>query len=225
MFMVGDSQSWVLASGLDPWESDFGVIVQPSPGVGCGIGGNTPIRYLGLEQDARAGCTQWRAALRPIADKFRPNVTIIVGGAADLSDRVLPGTSTWSQIGEPDYDDWLKKEFADFVDSIHIPGTPIIWFSTPDINPPYVVGETGIPPFVEADPERTRRYNELIAEYAAGDERVVFADFAQAVKAHPGGQFESKMRPDGAHIDLAQAPELVLWIDGIVRAALSGELR
>ncbi len=225
LFMVGDSQSWVLASGLDPWERENGVVVQPSPGVGCGIGGNTPIRYLGVEQDARPGCTQWRSALRPIADKFRPNATIIIGGAADLSDRVLPGTSTWSRIGEAEYDDWLRQEFAAFVDAIHVPGTPIIWFSTPDIDPPYVAGETGIPPFVEADPERTRRYNELIAEYAALDDRVFFADFATVVKAHPGGQFEPKMRPDRAHIDLAEAPELIIWIDQVVRDVLAGTLR
>jgi hypothetical protein len=225
LFMVGDSQSWVLASGLDPWEEENGVIVQPSPGVGCGIGENTPIRYLGVEQVARPGCTQWRDALRPIADKFRPNVTVIVGGAADLSDRQLPGSETWSHIGQPEYDAWLTQEFNKFVDSIHVPGTPIIWFSTPDIDPPYIAGETGIPPFVEADPQRTLRYNELIAEFAANDDRVVFADFAKAVKAHPGGQFEPKMRPDGAHIDLGQAPELILWIDRVVRDVLAGRLR
>jgi len=221
VFMVGDSQSWVLASGLDPWERDNAVIVQPSPGVGCGIGGNTRIRYLGVEQDARPGCTQWRDALRPIADKFRPNLTIIVGGAADLSDRVLPGSNNWSHIGQEDYDEWLTEEFATFVDSIHVPGTPIIWFSTPDIDPLYIAGETGIPPFVESDPERTRRYNQLIAQYAASDDRVVFADFAMAVRAHPGGQFEPKMRPDRAHIDLAQAPDLVAWIDRVVRDVLA----
>ena len=46
---------------------------------------------------------------------------------------------------------------------------------------------------------------------------VVFADFASAVKAHPGGEFESKMRPDGAHIDLKYAPELVTWLDQMIR--------
>lgn len=223
LMMVGDSQSWVLASGLDDWERDNGVVVQPSPGVGCGIGENTRIKYLGVEQESRPGCTQWRDALRPIADKFRPNLTIIVGGTADLSDRQLPGSDQWTHIGEPAYDRWLREAFSAFVDAIHVPGTPIIWFSSPDIDPPYVVGETGTPPFAEADPERTRSYNELIASFAAEDDRVVFADFAAAVRAHPGGQFEPKMRPDGAHIDLSAAPELVAWIDGVVRAVLSGK--
>ncbi|MGA0879419.1 MAG: GDSL-type esterase/lipase family protein, partial [Ilumatobacteraceae bacterium] len=224
LFMVGDSQSWVLASGLDDWAAANGVGIQPSPGVGCGIGENTRIEYLGVEQESRPGCTQWRAALRPIADKFRPNLTIVVGGTADLSDRQLPGSDTWSHIGQTGYDRWLRQAFSEFIDLIHVPGTPVIWFSSPDIDPPYVAGETGTPPFAEADPERTRRYNALIASFAAEDDRVVFADFAAAVRAHPGGQFESKMRPDGAHIDLSAAPELVTWIDKVIRAVLAGRI-
>lgn len=222
VLMVGDSQSWVLASGLDEWKAAHQVQIVPSPGVGCGIGENTPIDYLGVVQQARPGCTQWREALPKIAAKFRPNVIIIVGGAADLSNRRLPGSGQWSHVGEAGYDRWLLDQFSHFVDSIAVPGTRILWFSSPDIDPRYVAGETGTPPFDEADPRRTSRYNELIRQFAARDERVEFVDFASAVQSHPGGQFESKMRPDGAHIDLTQAPELIAWIENALRAAMSG---
>lgn len=223
VMLVGDSQSWVLASGLDDWEVDRGVQVVPSPGVGCGIGDNTPIEYLGIELDARPGCSQWRVTLPKIAAKFRPNVIVIVGGAADLSNRKIGGSATWSHIGQPRYDDWLLVQFSNFVDGIDVEGTRILWFSSPDIDPRYVAGQTGTPPFAEADPDRTRRYNELIEQFAEGDSRVEFVDFAAAVRAHPGGQFESKMRPDGAHIDLAHAPELVEWIDRALRRAMKDE--
>jgi hypothetical protein len=219
ILFVGDSQSWVLASGLDDWEAANGVFLVPSPGVGCGIGRNTPIEYLGVEQDARPGCAEWRDALPAIVAKLRPNLVVIVGGTADLSNRRLPGSSEWSHIGEPEYDDWLTVEMNDFVDVVAEGGARILWFTSPDVDPPYIVGETGEPPFVEADPQRTERYNELIAELAERDSRVVVADFAAAVRAHPGGQFESKMRPDGAHIDLKQAPELVDWIDAAIKDA------
>ena len=217
IMMVGDSQSWVLASGLDDWEATNEVVIQPSPGVGCGIGENTPINYLGVEEDFRAGCTEWRDALGPIAQKFRANLVIIVGGTADLSDRKIPGVSGWSHIGEPAYDAWMLEQFKNFIDVLSSGGSQIVWLSTPDVDPPFIAGETGVPPFDEADQKRSARYNELIQQFAEDDDRVVFADFASAVKAHPGGEFESKMRPDGAHIDLKYAPELVTWLDQMIR--------
>jgi len=220
VLMVGDSQAWVLASGLDEWESTNGVDLVPSPGVGCGIGENTRIRYLGLDVPERPGCTAWRDALPAIATKFRPNVVVIVGGTADLSDRVLPGDDDWSHIGTARYDEWLHAEFAEFVESVASPGTPVVWLTVPDVNPPYIAGETGQPPFAESDPARTDRYNELIREYATGDPRVTVVEFGDAVKAHAGGQFEPKMRPDGAHIDLKYAPELVDVIDAAIREAM-----
>jgi hypothetical protein len=211
VLMVGDSQAWVLASGLDDWKTSSGVDLVPSPGVGCGIGENTRIRYLGLDVPERPGCTAWREALPAIASKFRPNVVVIVGGTADLSDRMLPGDDDWSHVGMPSYDEWLLAEFAEFVDSVAGTGdgfeTSVLWFTVPDVNPPYIAGETGQPPFVESD--------------AIGDPRVTVVEFGDAVKAHEGGQFEPKMRPDGAHIDLKHAPELIDVIDSALREVVS----
>lgn len=221
VLMVGDSQAWVLASGLDEWEQANGVDLVPSPGVGCGIGENTRIRYLGLDVPERPGCTAWREALPKIASKFRPNVVVIVGGTADLSDRMLPGEDSWSHIGMPNYDEWLLAEFAEFVDAVSGSESTILWFTVPDVNPPYIAGETGQPPFSESDPDRSDRYNELIRDYAAGDPRVTVIEFAAAVEAHEGGQFEPRMRPDGAHIDLKYASELVVLIDSAMREAVA----
>ena len=217
VLFVGDSQSWVLAAGLDDWEIEHGVFLVPSPGVGCGIGSDTRIEYLGVESDGRSGCAEWRDALPTIVAKLKPNVVVVVGGTADLSNRVLPGTSTWSHVGKPDFDTWLRSEMESFVDVVAATDAEVIWFTNPSVDPPYIAGETGVPPFDEASPERTERYNELIREVADGDERVTFADFAAAVRAHPGGEFEPRMRPDGAHINLKYAPELVEWIDDAIR--------
>jgi len=218
VLFVGDSQSWVLVAGLDDWGVDHGVFLASSPGVGCGIGSDTRIEYLGIESDGRAGCAEWRDALPNIVDKLKPNVVVIVGGTADLSNRVLPGTSTWSHVGEFDYDTWLRSEMEAFVDVVAATGADVMWFSSPSVDLPYIAGETGIPPFDEASPERTERYNEIIRGVSADDERVTFADFASAVRAHPGGEFEPRMRPDGAHIDLKYAPELIDWIDDAIRS-------
>jgi len=47
------------------------------------------------------------------------------------------------------------------------------------------------------------------------------AIFHQSVKAHEGGQFEPKMRPDGAHINLREAPEIVDFIDEAIRGSMA----
>ncbi len=61
------------------------------------------------------------------------------------------------------------------------------------------------------------RYNELIRSVADSDDRVEFADLAAFVPARPGGEFEPTFRPDGAHIDLTVAPDLVTWLGDQVR--------
>ena len=221
LLMVGDSQAWVLAAGLDDWEEKYGVSVLPLAGVGCGIGENTRIEYLGIDVPERPGCTAWRDSLPEIVRKFRPNQVIIVGGTADLSNRILPGSQEWTHIGDVEYDSWLLEQFATFVDGISVDGAPIVWFTVPDVNPPYVAGETGQPPFAESDPARTDRYNALIRKYAASDARVTVVEFGDAVKAHEGGQFEPKMRPDGAHINLREAPEIVDFIDEAIRGNMA----
>lgn len=222
LLLVGDSQSWVLASGLEQWELEHGVTLVPSPGVGCGIGENTPVRYLGIEQDERPGCTAWRQALPQMVERLRPNLVVVVGGAADLSDRRIPGVDGWSHIGQPAYDAWLADQMRSFVDTVAATGATVLWLTHPYIRPQYQAGETGTPPFVEAEPARMDRYNELIVELAAADPRVETADFASAVRAHPGGEFERDMRPDGAHIDLQHAPELIVWLDNAFRRAHGG---
>lgn len=222
VLLVGDSQSWVLTSGLDGWSAEHGVSVIASPGVGCGIGENTKIDYLGIVQDESPGCTAWRDAVPAIIERYQPNVVVVVGGAADLSNRVLPGDDDWSHIGQPAYDEWLLGQLREFAGVVGGTGTRIVWFTNPDIQPEYHAGATGTPPFDEADPARMDRYNELIREAAAGNDQITVADFAAAVDAHPGGPFERKMRPDGAHIDLEHAPELIDFIDRTLRAAHAG---
>lgn len=219
VLLVGDSQSWVLTSGLDDWSAEHGVHVIASPGVGCGIAQNTRIEYLGIEQDESPGCTAWRETLPSIIAKFQPNVVVVVGGAADLSNRVLPGDDDWSHIGQPAFDEWMLGQMRDFATVVGAADGEIVWFTNPDIEPEYHAGSTGTPPFDEADPARMDRYNELIREAAAGNPQITVVDFAAAVEAHPGGQFERKMRPDGAHIDLKYAPELVAFIDQALRDA------
>ena len=71
----------------------------------------------------------------------------------------------------------MLEQFENFIDVLSSGGSQIVWLSTPDVDPPFIAGETGVPPFDEADQKRSARYNELIQQFAEDDDRVVFADF------------------------------------------------
>jgi peptidoglycan/LPS O-acetylase OafA/YrhL len=211
VLLVGDSQSFSVGAGMQQWGQDHGVEVRFDPGVGCGIGGVTPIKYLGIEKKEQEGCAAWAQVRPEIVKRYNPQLVVIVGGLGDLSDRKLDD-GKWHHIGEPVYDDWLRSEMKAFVDEMTASGAEVLWFSHPDVKVPYQAGATGQPPFKENDPERMAQYNAMIKALAEEDPRVTFADFAAQVRAHPGGQFDKDLRPDGTHIDMKQAPELVTWV-------------
>ncbi len=218
VLVVGDSQSWAIGSRLaELWGAPNGVQVEPSPGVGCGIAELTPIRYLGVEYpNGRSGCAEWRDALPKIVAKFEPQLIVIVGGFGDVADRRLPGSGEWQHIGEAGYDEWLRAQMAEFVDEVTAAGARVLWLSHPHVRPPR---EAGSDPYPEEEPARMDRYNELIAEIATADERITFADLAAFAAARPGGEFDPVFRPDGAHIDLTVAPDLVSWLADRIRLA------
>lgn len=218
VLFVGDSQSWALGSRLgELWGQANGVEIQPSPGVGCGIAALTPIRYLGKEYpNGRDGCAEWRDALPKIIAKYQPQLVVIVGGFGDVADRKLPGSNAWQHIGEPAYDEWLAGQMEDFVDEVTATGAKVLWLSHPHVRPPR---EAGTAPYPEEDPARMDRYNELIERVAAGDGRITFADLATFAADRPGGEFDPAFRPDGAHIDLTVAPDLVAWLGDQIRIA------
>lgn len=218
VLVVGDSQAWAIGSRLEElWGAANGVTVQPSPGVGCGIASLTPIDYLGVEyENGRDGCREWRDALPRIVAKYQPQLVMIIGGFGDVANRKLPGSDEWQHIGEPAYDAWLTAEMGAFVDEVTATGAEVLWFSSPHVRPPR---EAGTDPFPEEDPARIDRYNELIRTVADTDDRVEYADLAGFVQARPGGEFEPAFRPDGAHIDLTVAPDLVAWLGEQIRIA------
>jgi peptidoglycan/LPS O-acetylase OafA/YrhL len=218
VLVVGDSQSWIVGNGMrDLWAGPVGVQVEASPGVGCGVGGITPIVYLGEEfPDGSPGCREWRDALPRIVEKYRPQLVVVVGGLADVSDRKIPGSSGWTHIGEPGYDDWLTAQMDAFTDVITAQGATVLWMTHPNVRPPRPPGSDA---FVEEDPARVSSYNELIRSLASRDQRVGDADLASFVQQRPGGEFDPQFRPDGAHFDLSVAPDLVTWIADQIRRA------
>ena len=221
VLIIGDSQSFSVGAGMQQWAAANGVDLRFNPGVGCGIGGVTPIEYLGVDKQEQEGCAAWASTRAEIVSRYNPQVVIIVGGLGDLSNRRL-ADGEWHHIGEAYYDTWLRGQMAAFVDEMTSTGATVVWFTHPDVKVPFQAGATGQPPFTENNVDRMARYNAMITELAAADDSVEVADFAAAVRSVPGGQFDLDLRPDGTHIDMSKAPELVQFVaDQIARAVNS----
>ena len=214
VLVVGDSQSWMIGLGMkDFWGVDLGVRVEPSAGVGCGVSEITPMRYLGEDlPDGRSGCREWRAALPRILDRYRPQVVVVIGGLADLADREIGGR--WQHIGEAEYDEWLHRQMVSFADEMHATGARVLWLTHPDIDVP---NPPGVDAYPEEDPARMARYNDLIEQVADELDHVATDDLATFVRQRPGGQFDPEFRPDGSHMFLSVAPDVVDFIGAAIR--------
>ncbi len=206
VLVVGDSQAWFVGTGMvQMWGEANGVHIEYSAGVGCGTTELTTIDYLGEHfEGGRPGCFEWADNLPRVLARFRPQVVVVAGGLANISDHEIDGRT--QHIGEPEYDEWLLQQMRDFAERMGATGAHVLWLTNPDVDVP---NPPGVNAFAEEDPERMTRYNELIEELAAELDTVDTADVAALVKARPGGQFDPTFRPDGAHMLLTEAPDLV----------------
>jgi hypothetical protein len=106
-----------------------------------------------------------------------------------------------------------------FVDELKVGGGRVLWMTLPDVKIGKPPGTSAYP---EEDPARVTRYNELIAQLAAADESVDTADLRGFLQARPGGEFDTTLRPDGAHFDMKAAPDLVAWFGDQIRSVSAG---
>jgi hypothetical protein len=184
------------------------VHIEYSAGVGCGTTELTALEYLGERfEEGRPGCFEWSDNLPRVIARFRPQVVVVAGGLANISDHEIDGRT--QHIGELEYDAWLMQQMREFAAQMAASGAQVLWLTNPDVDVP---NPPGVNAFAEEDPARMERYNELIEQLADELDTVDTADVAGLVKARPGGQFDPAFRPDGAHMLLTEAPDLVEFL-------------
>jgi hypothetical protein len=145
----------------------------------------------------------------PIA-KGRPDIAVVLVGPWEVIDRMLPGDTRWRHLGDPVLDAHMREELLAAVDLLSSDGALVVWLTSPVMEVRDL--RTGNPPkpaFVESDPARMARFNELVLELPElrpGRVRVV--DLAARVQALPGGPLDPDYRPDGIHWDAQGALRL-----------------
>ncbi|MEZ5257410.1 MAG: SGNH/GDSL hydrolase family protein [Ilumatobacteraceae bacterium] len=175
------------------------------------------MKYLNLPAGVSEACATWVAELPAVLANFDPEVVLVTGGLADLSERQLPD-GTWAHIGEPAFDEWLLGQMNAMA-TLVTGRARLAWATHPHVavepNPLF----TGQPPFAENDPGRADRYNELIEQTAASRDDIHVVHFAEFLQARPGGEFADGLRTDGIHLDTRLFPDVVAFLVGELEAA------
>jgi len=201
VMIVGDSFALSVGLGLEHWAQSSGQIGTLNTGlVGCGFGRGGMNRGIGLEREWPDECKVREATLQQQLADFRPDVVLCTGGMWDVTDRKLEGSSTWTHIGQPAYDDYLAGEFRHLTQFLGQTGAKVVWATAPHFKPRYNPQTfMGQPPYYEAEDGRSDRYNEVLTAALAGVPNASIVDLAGWMRAFPGGEFSPDLRIDGVH--------------------------
>lgn len=202
VMVVGDSFGMTVWQGLDRYGRDSGqLVVRNEARVGCPFGRGGRNRGIGLDRDWLPECRNQDARLLVALAEFRPDVVLLAGGLWDVADRLIPGTHAWTHIGVPRYDLYLAGEVQHLSRLLGVTGAKVVWTTAPTWHPRYVPANfMGRPPYSEASPGRSDRYNEVLRRSIRGLPGVSLLDLSWWLKSRPGGEFAPDLRPDGVHL-------------------------
>jgi peptidoglycan/LPS O-acetylase OafA/YrhL len=211
MYLAGDSAMFTLGEGLALWARDTGAARVWNAGkLGCGVGRGGLRSYVGQLQGQEPNCPEVPFGWYEDARKLRPHVTVLMFGIWDVTDRLLDGEQTWRSVGDPLYDQFLRREIAEAVDILQGQGSIVVLLTHPRIQTGITEQLAG--PFSESDPVRMQRLNQLMVEVAATRPRTRVLDLAGHMASRPQGELDLGERPDGIHWTPNTARVLADWL-------------
>ncbi len=173
--------------------------------LGCGVGRGGWRKTSGGVEALPDRCNRWEQEWSAALTRLDPTVAVVQVGPWDVLDRRLDGEAEWRHIGDPVYDAYLFEEMTRAVDVLSSHGAAVVWLTSPPVGEGAVAG--GQPQWEQAaEPERTARFNELVARLPSvrpGKVRVV--DLAGWLAASGD---DARLRPDGVHLGEVESREV-----------------
>lgn len=204
VLVVGDSFAFSAGLGLHNYGTANGQMqVVNDALVGCGVGRGGRNRGIGLDRTWPAECQQRDARWTAKLAEFQPDVVLVSGGMWDAADRLIPGQRRWMGLGNPTYDWYLALEMQHLTRVLGQSGARVVWTTAPTWNPRYDPALfMGRPPYSEARPGRSDRYNQVLMSAVPQLPRTHVLDLAGWMRSFPGGEFSPALRVDGVHFTL-----------------------
>ena len=216
VYVAGDSVALRLGLHLQRWATAAsGMEVSVSGWLACPAARGGAYRYAGVAKRTSARCNDWAAIRARELEELQPDVVVVSHGVFDVLDRRLPGSSAWQHLGQPDYDEYVRRELTELRGVLSSRGARVVWLTTPYIQ----TGgdETGLrppKPFPEWEHSRMDRYNDLVREVGGAD----VVDVQLHLREEWGDEQDPTRRPDGIHPSEPATDELVAWLGPLLLA-------
>ncbi len=201
--VFGDSVAWTLMRYLPETP---GLNFANYTTIGCGIARGGPYRYVGQTLNQKPECDAWPSRWAQRISYDRPDVVLLMIGRWEIVDRMNEGS--WTHIGEPAYDAYLRGELGRALDILGSTGARVV-VTTEPYNRRAEKPDGSLYP--EDKPERVDRWNSLLRSEIKQRRNVTLLDLNK--KMCPNGYYTTKvdgikMRSDGVH----PTPEAVEWL-------------
>ena len=119
VMVVGDSQSESLGYGLERWTAEqHRALVWNRGAEGCGVVVAGAIHTFGSTGTGMEKCRTASEAWTPDLRSFDPAAVVVLTSITDVQDRKLPGSDTFSSIGQPRFDRFLVRQYEHVIDTL-----------------------------------------------------------------------------------------------------------
>jgi hypothetical protein len=214
VMVVGDSFAESIVIGLQRWGVQTGTMAVMDQGVpNCPFGRSGYARALNVAREIPDECAERDATLEAAVRDFDPDVVLLAGSFWDITDRRPENFTSYTSIGDPDYDRFLVEELRHVTQIVSNGGAQVVWSNSPYWDP--VEGTAffmGDPPYVEAERSRVDSFNALLTSTVTGRPATSVLDLQGWVRTQPGGDTGKELRPDGVHFSEATTDLAAAWI-------------
>ena len=201
----GDSVILSIAMQLGAWQSTGRI--GGTDGVselGCGIARGGLRKVIGVEHTkptCDAWATRWPAAL----ERNHTDVAVVLS-QWELFDHQKPGDTVFRHMGDPIWDDYVRREYLAANDLLASHGVLVVWLTIPEYG--HVQDDLLSPGQLRAhDPARVARLDQIIREVvAARPDTARLVDLAAWV--NPRSQ-DVNLRSDGIHFNIGHEDDVV----------------
>ena len=193
----GDSTALAMSLALARWGESTGRLgsIVGDLRFGCGVPRYERFRVESVVEPDPV-CLSWPQRWSEITAATDPDIVLLSSPAWSVPDAVIPGVGSYSSIGDPVVDDFIRQEFLTAVDVLSASGALVVLVNWPEYGEWYDDGRADSVRR-QAEPARMARLHEIqreVAELRPGSAAVI--EFAGWLG--PRAQ-DRVLRADGMH--------------------------